>query len=314
MENSFKSTAIHVLRVRQALQANRASAWQFPGYYLGISFDRLDDEGALVSLPVGAHCTGPDGRVALAVTCVMADIAVGAAVRQRSGSNVRLATLSARLNFGECSAAGRLVARSVRQGDIDELALRSSVGKVEVQADGGLLCFGEARFAVMDNRLGTPPHPLPRGVQMESFRPLDEAELTDPERVVVERAEAAASAVDGHNSFIEQFWDLVPRVSPEGASCSLRRGPHVGNRVGDVQGGILLGLASTTSAAALPAGWKLLDISAHFLASGSGAVVTARARPLRVGKSVAFIECVVSDESGVQMVHATCTLGRVVSA
>ena len=55
-------------------------------------------------------------------------------------------------------------------------------------------------------------------------------------------------------------------------------GPHVGNRVGNVQGGILMGLAAVTAAAALPENFMLSTLAAAFISPGEGpALKRARA-------------------------------------
>jgi len=67
--------------------------------------------------------------------------------------------------------------------------------------------------------------------------------------------------------------------------------------VGDVQGGILLALASETGVAALPAQWRLVDVSARYLAAGTAG-------------QIAFVDCRVVDPSGGVVLRADLTLVR----
>jgi uncharacterized protein (TIGR00369 family) len=111
-------------------------------------------------------------------------------------------------------------------------------------------------------------------------------------------------------SFLERFWDMVPRSGDGWAECTLKRGLHVGNRVGDVQGGILLGLAAQSCSAVFPDGWSLVDISAQFMAAAKGQTVIARADVTRAGRNVASIECRIRDVEGAAMLLAHATLVR----
>ncbi|MCY1556287.1 hypothetical protein D9M68_930250 [compost metagenome] len=73
---------------------------------------------------------------------------------------------------------------------------------------------------------------------------------------------------------------------------------HIANRVGDIQGGLLLGLAGRTCSAALPQGWRMLDISAQYIAPSPRSGVVMRAKTLRIGRSLASVECEATDAAG----------------
>ncbi len=55
----------------------------------------------------------------------------------------------------------------------------------------------------------------------------------------------------------------------------MKNGAHVGNRVGHVQGGLLVGLGATTARAALPAEWTLASVTCAFVSPGEGEELTA---------------------------------------
>ena len=69
----------------------------------------------------------------------------------------------------------------------------------------------------------------------------------------------------------------------------MRNGPHVGNRVGHAQGGIQLGLAAVTAAAALPANWALTGISGWYISPGEGSSLCARSEIVHHGRLTAVI-------------------------
>lgn len=120
-----------------------------------------------------------------------------------------------------------------------------------------------------------------------------EAELKQDEKAVLSRADAALK--DPHPSFIERFWGYLPHRTAHGASCKASNGPHIGNRVGHAQGGVLLGLAASTAACALPATWTLSALSGWYLRPGQGEALTAKASLLHQGRLTALARTQVMD-------------------
>jgi acyl-coenzyme A thioesterase PaaI-like protein len=92
-----------------------------------------------------------------------------------------------------------------------------------------------------------------------------------------------------HGDFLSRFWGYEPVPAPGGARCTLANGAHVGNRVGHVQGGILLGLGAVTAQAALPPSWRLGAITACFVSPGVGAKLRARAKVVHRGRFTAVV-------------------------
>jgi acyl-coenzyme A thioesterase PaaI-like protein len=294
-----------IQRVLRALHANRTPGWQFPGYYLGICFDTVDADRAAVSMPIGAQCLDSQGRVALAALAVLADVAMVASLRLRAGVASRIATVSMRLSFAQFAASETLVAHASLSMAL-QTAMPLAISTLAIAAGGTTCCTGEASFALLDNRRDAAPHPLPRINPVEAISPVDPGELNDAEQDVFVRARTAAAGDTG-NSFLERFWGLVPQVRDGRAECRLSHGLHVGNRVGDIQGGILLGLAIHTSVAVLPGEWQLVDIAAQFVAAAPGKSVLARAEAVRIGRNIATIECRILDEAGNLVLTSSAT-------
>jgi acyl-coenzyme A thioesterase PaaI-like protein len=66
-------------------------------------------------------------------------------------------------------------------------------------------------------------------------------------------------------------------------------GMHMGNRVGHVQGGLLLHTALATAAAAVPQYPLLTAASAWYISPGQGKALTTRATILQNGRNVAVV-------------------------
>ena len=66
-------------------------------------------------------------------------------------------------------------------------------------------------------------------------------------------------------------------------------GPHVGNRVGHVQGGILLGIAAATACDLAPDTMNLSNVSAWYISPGRGKSLTVRSRVMHAGRTIAAI-------------------------
>jgi acyl-coenzyme A thioesterase PaaI-like protein len=131
------------------------------------------------------------------------------------------------------------------------------------------------------------------------------ADLTADERGLYQHAERALKQVAGPaDSFIERFWGFRTRANRGGASATLKNGQHAGNRVGHVQGGLLLGLAQSAARAALPAGWSPSAVSACYLSPGVGASLTARAQVMHRGSRTAVVRVSIAG-AGRRRVHET---------
>lgn len=107
--------------------------------------------------------------------------------------------------------------------------------------------------------------------------------------------------------FIRHFWGFLPEAARGGASCVMPNGPHVGNRVGYVQGGILLGLAAATATAALPETWMLSAVAVAFISPGEGPALQAKASVVHQGQRVSVIRTEVTRSDGRLVLEAMST-------
>lgn len=299
----------YLRRVLQALRLNRQPGWHFPGYYLGLTYDGFGPDCAELSLPVDAMCTNLAGDMLPAALAVLADVTMAGAVRRRVGVNCRLATASMALRFSGVRPQGKLCARGTCRFEHASAKLPLAFASIEAHSGGVPVFTGEATFVVFENKAGTAPHPLPGPRDFDTIEPLDSRELDGAESVIFGRAiDAVRPQGSEPFSFLERLWGLTPRSNNGEAICEFPCGPHVGNRVGHAQGGILFGLAAQTSLQVLGTDWTLIDISASFLTPGDGGALTAKARPTRVGRAMATVNCDIIDAAGALTMQSHATL------
>ena len=283
-------------QVLQGLALNRRPGWNFPGNFLDLSFDAVDEAAARVSLVPGPHCTDRDGQVHLAALCLLADVAMAVTLRRQLGVAGRLATVAMALQFTGALRTGRLEARSRLCSLSVGTAMPQGLTRATITAGGASVCLASGSFIALGNRAGLAPMPMRRRGHDLPLAPLAPADLVDEERAVYARAQAALGPRDG--SFIDAFWGLHPRRQASGAVCDFDNGPQVGNRVGHAQGGISCAIAVLTAQAAFDADWQLTGASASYVSPGVGATLRVESTRLHAGRLTAVAHTTIRDPDG----------------
>ena len=270
-------------RVLRGIALNRQPGLHFPGNFLDISFDRVTRGGSRLSLEPGPWCVGADGHVALGALAILADLGLAACIRAQQARESRLATVSMHLQFTGAPASGRLEAAGEFQGFFRDAAGRLGMSRVSVTGGAGQVCYGTGTFMALQPPKSVTLHPVPlRNRKSPEPRPLNEEDLDAEERKILERADAALAA---RGAFIRNFW---------GGEATLENGLHIGNRVGHAQGGILVGLAAASAAAALPGGWKLSGMTALYISPGEGRTLRASSTLVHHGRRTAVVRTRIS--------------------
>jgi acyl-coenzyme A thioesterase PaaI-like protein len=297
-------------RILRGIALNRAPGFHFAGNFLGVSYDRVDPRDARISLDPGPHCEDANGRVSLGAVAMLADIALATSIRAAIGSDsTRLATVSMHLHFTGAPLAGRLEARGECEGFIAGAAARQGVARFAMDAGGVRGCFGTGAFMALAPPAGVTMHPVV--MQRERITtPLDEDDLDDAERVIVGHGDAALARADARHAFIDRFWGYEPQRAASGAEATMATGAHVGNRVGHVQGGILVGFGATTAIAALPAAWRLASATACFVSPGEGKALHARSSVVHRGLDTGVVRTEVSGIHGRRVLELLTTHAR----
>ena len=291
-------------RVLRAIALNRTPGYHFPGNFIDLSFDRVATEGTHLSYEAGEENAGDIGSLAVA-----ADFALGTAVRADLDPATRLATVSMTLELAATPGAGVVGMQSRRHGFVGEGDGRIGRSRVLLRDAGGEIGYGSGAFMVLKPPPGVELHPVPHRKRGDAEPAvLDERDLAEDELRILRHAERALErAAKSGQPFIRHFWGFLPERMPGGASCAMPNGPHVGNRVGYVQGGILLGLAAATATAALPEAWMLSAVAAAFVSPGQGPALQAQASVVHQGQRAAVIRTEVTRSDGRRVLEVMST-------
>jgi acyl-coenzyme A thioesterase PaaI-like protein len=301
----------HFIRdqVLRGIASNRVPGYHFAGNFVDVSFDEIAAERARLTLDVAPHCAETDGQLNLGAFALLADLALAATVRAGLDAATRLATVQMNLQFTGVPLTGRLEALGAFQGFVKGAAGQQGLSRVSVTAGGAQACFGTGSFMVLKPPKGVELNAMPhrRRGDPAPARP-DVRELKRDELKVLRHAEEALAQVAEHSgSFIRRFWGYEPHHVEGGASCSVKNGPHIANRVGHVQGGVLLGLAATTACAALPATWMLTGVSAWYTSPGEGRMLKARSRILHHGRLTSVVRTQVTGKLNRRVLEVVTT-------
>ena len=161
----------------------------------------------------------------------------------------------------------------------------------------------------LDPPAGVTMHP----VVLERDRlsePLAESQLTPAEAAILAHADAALERANAKHAFIDAFWGYEAHRTRPGASCTMKNGAHVGNRVGHAQGGLLVGLAAKTAMAALPASWTLASATACFVSPGEGESLHAASKLIHHGRDTAVARTEVTNAAGRKVLQVMTTHAR----
>ncbi len=295
-------------RLLAGLAADRVPGFSFTGHFLDTTWPWVGSDRAHVTIPPGPWCTDLLGRIELTAFLMTVDIALSTATRLFIIPGERLATTNLHARFTGAPFDGQPVFEGIYEGESKGDAVGQLLSRAVVRSGETSLCHASATFV----RLPPPPGgrvltPLPW--QQPDFKPaapLDPAELDVREREVMAAGEAAiaSSAADGI-TFLRHFWDIRPTpVDGGGAHSRMLTGAHTANRVGHVQGGLLMGLAAETAMAAVPRHTVLSNITAWFLSPGKGAALECRATPIHTGRSFAVVKTEILGEGGVRVLEA----------
>lgn len=291
-------------QVLRGIAGNRIAGLHFPGYFMDMARPRVASDTVQLALADGPHCRDANGAVDIAALAILADSALATTVRTQIVPGVRLATLHLQMQFTGAPATGDISAQARLLGFSAGGALRRSLSAATLFANGKPVCHASGEFAALDPPRGVKLAPLPwQYAQPPQGAPLDADKLEPHERAILKACDAALAKTSPHVSFIQHFWGGVPRRTADGARNRVAIGPHIGNRVGHVQGGISFGIAATCACAAAPAAMMLANASAWYISPGRGKSLSVRSRVVHAGRTIAVVRTEIKTTGGERVIE-----------
>jgi acyl-coenzyme A thioesterase PaaI-like protein len=292
-------------RVLTALAGNRTPGFHFPGYFLDLEWPSIGGHTAVETMQGGAHCTNADGSVNAGALGVMLDSALATPPRLVIELGARQATVHLNVQYTGHAPGNDMVAEASLEGFFASDAVRQAMVRGTMTSGGHTVCYMSGTFVVVPPPPGAKLAPLPW--QMDpppEKRALAMDELDANERLVVRASELALKRSSAEHSYIEHFWGLLPKATSGGATCRVKIGPQIGNRVGHVQGGVLFGLAQATAAAAVPRHPAMSNISLWYISPGQGTSLSVRSRIVHAGRSFAVVRTEIKTSDGKLVLEA----------
>jgi acyl-coenzyme A thioesterase PaaI-like protein len=291
-------------RALQALALNRNPGYHFGGHFLDLQCRRYEAGEAVFELAPGPHCVDLDGTMNLAALLLFADMTLSAANRLYVDPSARTATLAMRVEFTGAPARGLLRAEAKSEGFSPHTALAQAASAGTVRAAGAVVARMSGIWVSPPAPEGRVLNPLPWERKHAAVVPaLTPAQLDPLEKNVMRRVRQALRDAP-HGAFLHNLWQPTVRHTPHGAVSRLAVGMHVGNRVGHVQGGLLLNAALATAAAAVPHHPLLTAASAWFISPGQGKALRSRSTVLQKGRNVAVVRTEVFAPGGKRVLEA----------
>jgi acyl-coenzyme A thioesterase PaaI-like protein len=300
-----------VTRVLRALAVNRKAKISFPGIFMELRGTRHADESLTLEFDDGAWCRN-SGGVNMTALSVLVDTALGAVTRFRLGPTVRPATVQLAIQFTGAPMPDHLALHAQFLDHAVNVKARQTFSRGTIVSGDVPVAHASGAFVMLDLPDGATQAAMPwptGGLAIET--PLDPAALEEHERTVVAAARQSEAAATDAAPFIDQFWCGVARPVDGGAALKVEVSPHLGNRVGQVHGGVLLGLASSVAAAAVPDTMRLSNISSWFISPGQGPALDVQASVLHRGRNLAVVRTEVRGANGALVLDATSQHVRV---
>jgi acyl-coenzyme A thioesterase PaaI-like protein len=293
-------------QVRRALWLNRETGLHFPGALLQV--EHVPDESAdgHCALDVTPAVTDDNGEFDVGAVMVLADLTLGYSFRRLRGVRRRVATVSLAIDLTGVRRVGRIDAIAHVRGLTSGTTSQVGLSDVELLTAAGPLVFGRGTFMLLPVPGGAALSTSPLRTAADYARPLPDFELQPDEQAILERARSSLAA-GGPGHFLAGFWDYHARVSGQRAGARMAIGPHVGNRVGHVHGGVLCGLATKTAEAVLGGDWMPSRVSASYLAPGIGKHIDADAVVVHRGSSTAVVRTLLTADTGRTLMDVTST-------
>ena len=286
-------------RVLLALAANRVPGFHYPGHLLGCEWPRVGADDLEETLPDTPCARNVDGTINLCAFGILLDTALATASRLKTEPGTRQATVHLHAQFTGAPLRGVLRGHAHMHGRTAEVAIPQSLTSATFYSGIEPVCRASATFVILPPPPGVTIGPLPWQRQdIATVKPPKARDLAPDERAALRACNAALRRADGQHAFIEHFWGALPVATEAGARCTVKIGVQHSNRVGHVQGGLLVGLAATTAQAAAPRHRQLSAVAAWFISPGQGRRLKIVSKRFHEGRSFAAVRTEIRNDDG----------------
>jgi acyl-coenzyme A thioesterase PaaI-like protein len=292
-------------RVLLALAQKRVTGMSFLGHFLELEWPEVAAPKLAQTMPPAPPFTNAEGRTSLSAILVMIDIGLASVCRLQAGPGVRLATVQLHLQFTGAAPRGCLSLDAISDGQSTGRALRQAFAHGTIHAGVVPVCYGRASFVVLPAPAGYLHGSFPWDFPGDRTPALSEDALDPRERAVLEACERAFGLGSGDGRvFLDRLIGNAPEAEAGGARMAIEVGPTLSNRVGDVQGGMLLAMVAATASTAVPGHPGLSNLSSSFVGAGRGESLNVVSRVLHAGRSLATVRTEVRTPGGALVLDA----------
>jgi acyl-coenzyme A thioesterase PaaI-like protein len=293
-------------RALRVLNENRTAGLNFPGIFMGVRGRKEGRSGLRLEFEDGPLFRDSAGEVSMAAFGVLIDTACGAVTRTHVPPTMRPATVHLKAQFTGAPAIGHIVSHTRFQGHSDRAAVTEAVSVGRVMSGTTLLAHVSGTFLMLNLPEGRMHHTNPWLPARHRLAPeLDESDLQPHEAAVIDSFDESTRKANTKHPFIEYFWGGEPKIGDGKAKLRIAVAPHLGNRVGDVHGGILFGLAAQVAASVVPDTMRLSNICAWFTSPGKGPHLDIISTVVQQGRTLAVVRTQILNSTGVPVLEVT---------
>lgn len=301
-----------VKKAIRAIALNRTPGYHFCGNFFDFVYDQASSQHSEVHIDPEPQNIDRDHSVHLVLLAILADMGLATGIRYGLDDRTRLATVSLSLQLTGAHPTGRVVATTDTQGHLQGAQGRQGVSLTHIKSGETLIAVGYGAFMIL---------PVPNGGSLPAVPwvdkkapedlALDMQTLSNDEKWILERVKASIlQCQQTGEDFPTHFLNFHPYRQERGAYCEVLNGPHVANRVGHVQGGVILALGMVTACAALGDEWMLSGVTATYISPGEGEVVHAQSKIIHQGRMTAVVQTSVFNKTGRQALEVLSTHAR----
>jgi len=305
-----------VKKAQRAIALTRTPGYHFCGNFFDFVYDEASSQHSVVHIDPEPQNIDRAQSVHIVLLAILADMGLATGIRFGLDDRTRLATVSLSLQLTGARATGRVEAVTHTQGHLQGAKGSEGVSLTHIKSDSTLIAVGYGAFMIL---------PVPNGGSLPAVPwvekkapenpPLDMQALTEDESWILARVKTSIEHChQTGDDFATHFLNFHPYQQEHGAYCEVLNGPHVANRVGHVQGGVILALGMVTANAALGDDWMLSGVSATYISPGEGDAIHAQSKIIHQGRMTAVVQTSIYNKTGRQALEVLSTHARRASA